>query len=171
MRSQKTGDLNLVKKINTSIVLNTIETRGPISRAQIAKDTGLNKATVSTLANDLMNDSLIYEIGTGNSNGGRKPVMLYYNNRAGFSIGIDLGVNYVLAVLTDLSGNILDTLTESLQEQSIEAAVRIIVNMISSLKDRAPESPMGSLVLASAFLVLSIMKEKFFLHRIWRGKM
>ena len=34
----------------------------------------------------------------------RKPILFYFNNQAGFSIGNDLGVNYILAVLTDLSG-------------------------------------------------------------------
>ena len=54
----------------------------------------------------LLEDHLIYESGPGESSGGRRPVMLLFNNVAGYSIGIDLGVNYLLGVLTDLDGNI-----------------------------------------------------------------
>src|SRR5690625_3019078 len=110
----KTGDQNLVKQINKSIVLNCIEKKGPISRADISKATSLNKATVSTMVSELIQDNFVNEIGMGKSSGGRKPVMLCFNYNAGYSIGIDLGVNYILAILTDLKGTIVKELSEPL---------------------------------------------------------
>src|SRR5699024_11432705 len=53
-----------------------------------------------------IDDHLIYESGPGESSGGRRPVMLLFNESAGYSIGIDVGVNYLLGILTDLNGNI-----------------------------------------------------------------
>ncbi|WP_240473324.1 ROK family transcriptional regulator [Salsuginibacillus kocurii] len=139
----KTGDQNLVKKLNKSIVLDILQKQSPISRAQISKTTGLTKATVSSLVSELMNESFIYEIGSGESKGGRKPVMLYFNKNAGYSIGIDVGVDYILAILTDLQGNIIDqtemTFTTSLRNEIIEK----IKNTISYLSSRCPTSPYG----------------------------
>jgi predicted NBD/HSP70 family sugar kinase len=143
MKTLQTGDQNLVKQINKSIVFTYIGNNGPVSRAQISKETGLNKATVSTMVSELINDSFVYEIGAGQSSGGRKPVLLYFNNLAGYSIGIDLGVNYLLAVLTDLSGNIIDEINRPLKETEFDYVMNEIFSIIEALIAKVPESPYG----------------------------
>ncbi|TDQ37462.1 ROK family protein [Aureibacillus halotolerans] len=143
MKTLQTGDQNLVKKINKSIVLDEVEKKGPISRAQISKNTNLNKATVSTMVAELIQSSLVHEIGPGQSSGGRKPVMLYFNHRAGFSIGIDLGVYHFLAVLTDLKGAILFEIKEELNNQNFDAVCDQLIAVIERLISKAPESPYG----------------------------
>src|SRR5699024_10249011 len=107
MRMKKTWNQHQVKKQNKSLILETIMKNFPISRADIANQTGLNKGTVSSLVIDLLVEELIYESVPGKSSGGRRTFMLIFNQLAGCSIGIDLGVNYLLGVLTDLNGNIL----------------------------------------------------------------
>lgn len=92
------------KKENKSLVLETIKEKAPISRASIAQITGLNKGTVSSLVGELIDEKLINESGTGESSGGRRPVMLLLNETAGFTIAVDLGVKSMLGVLTDLRG-------------------------------------------------------------------
>jgi predicted NBD/HSP70 family sugar kinase len=143
MKTLQTGDQNLVKQINKSIVFTYIGKNGPVSRAQISKDTGLNKATVSTMVSELITDSFVYEIGAGQSSGGRKPVLLYFNNLAGYSIGIDLGVNYLLGVLTDLSGNIIEEMNIPLKEIEFGYVMNEICSIIDTLKKHVPESPYG----------------------------
>ncbi|MFZ4451484.1 ROK family protein [Salibacterium aidingense] len=139
----QTGDQELVKKINKSIVLQTIQASSPISRAQISKDSGLNKATVSGLVNELMEEQFVQEIGTGLSSGGRKPVMLYFNKKAGYAIGIDLGVNYILAVLTDLQGEVIEKIEEPLENTSLDVVLPMLKNVVQSLMDRKPFSAYG----------------------------
>ncbi|MEI3599251.1 MULTISPECIES: ROK family transcriptional regulator [unclassified Oceanobacillus] len=143
MKLLRTGDQSLVKKINKSIVFQTIKNRGPISRAQVAKETGLNKATVSTMVAELIKESFVQEIGAGKSSGGRKPVMLYFNHTAGYSIGIDLGVNYVLGVLTDLSGNIIEQTTIGLHSLRVDNVTENIFSVIEKLIRNTPESQYG----------------------------
>ncbi|MEW9677326.1 ROK family transcriptional regulator [Lentibacillus sp. L22] len=143
MNSLRTGNQNLVKQINKSIVFKCIENKGPVSRAQISKETGLNKATVSSMVTELINESFVYEIGSGQSSGGRKPVMLYFNNLAGYSIGIDLGVNYILGVLTDLRGTIIEETTISMNETAFEYVLENIIFVIEDLIDKAPNSTYG----------------------------
>lgn len=89
-------------------MLHHIRTDSPISRARIAEITGLTKATVSSLVNELIESSLVDEIGAGESSGGRKPMMLLFNGTAGYAIGVDLGVHDILAVLTDLTGKVIN---------------------------------------------------------------
>ncbi len=141
--TMKTGDQTLVKQINKSIVLSTIEKKSPISRAQISKETGLNKATVSNLVSDLIADELVNELGQGQSSGGRKPVMLYFNTHAGYAIGLDLGVNYILAVLTELSGEIVEEISVPLSGKDAEHVIQTLSSLVSTLIGKAPQSPYG----------------------------
>lgn len=138
-----TGDQNLVKKINKSLVLNCIEQIGPVSRAEVSKETGLNKATVSTMVRELIQDQFVNEIGMGKSSGGRKPVMLYFNYHAGYSIGIDLGVYHILAILTDLKGTIVEEISEPLNGTEQKTIIAQILNIINKLIQNAPKSPYG----------------------------
>lgn len=103
----KTADQLLVKQINKILVLNTIYRERTISRAEISKLTGLNKSTVSALVDELLSEGLVLEIGIGESQGGRKPINLAINSEFGSVIGIDLGVNYVLSILTNFAGDII----------------------------------------------------------------
>ncbi len=138
-----TGDQSLIKKINQSIVLEMIRNHCPISRAQIAELTGLTKGTVSTIVNDLMKDHLVYEIGPGRSSGGRRPVMLMFNKVAGYAVGVDLGVNYLLTVLTDLQGNIVHEQITPYQDLTYEEILSLLKKDLRTVIDQAPSSTYG----------------------------
>ncbi|OYD08782.1 ROK family transcriptional regulator [Paludifilum halophilum] len=140
---QTTGNQYLVKKINKSIVFDTIRRKNPISRAQISESTNLNKGTVSSLVKELIDDDLVYEIGPGQSSGGRRPVMLLFNHVSGYAIGIDLGVNYILTVLTDLEGNSVEEERTPLQNLSFDSVISALFQSIRAMIDRAPDSPRG----------------------------
>lgn len=139
-----TGDLNLMKKINKSIVLELLRKASPLSRAEVAKTTGLTKATVSTLVAELMEENLLYEIGTGESSGGRKPVMLVFRQDAGYAVGVDLGVRDIHAVLTDLKGTIIHETRSSLRGMnSPEQVLGRLKECLRRLMNKAPASPYG----------------------------
>lgn len=133
----------MVKRENKSIVLDTIKEKAPISRAKIATETGLNKGTVSSLVSDLIDDHLIYESGPGESSGGRRPVMLLFNQSAGYSIGIDIGVNYLLGVLTNLEGEIHQEKIIEFSNLALEDIQERLFETIDFLISSAPKSPYG----------------------------
>lgn len=141
--SQLTWNQQIVKKNNTLLVFQTITNEEPISRADIAQRTGLNKATVSSLVNELLTKDLVYESGPGESSGGRRPVLLHYNVNAGYSIGIDLGVNYILGVVTDLKGKILLEKTVKVNEHTFIEVTEQIKQVIHSLIKDLPKTPYG----------------------------
>ncbi|WP_188454878.1 ROK family protein [Virgibacillus oceani] len=133
----------VVKKGNKSLVLKTIKEKSPISRADVANQTGLNKGTVSSLVSELLEEQLLYESGPGESSGGRRPVMLLFNQKAGYSIGIDLGVNYLLGVLTDLQGNVCNEKKVKYSQLSYEEIKTKLVDIIDYLISSAPPSAYG----------------------------
>jgi predicted NBD/HSP70 family sugar kinase len=138
-----TGDQYLVKKINKSIILEKIKHKHPISRAKISEITGLNKGTVSSLVKELIEEEFVHEIGHGKSSGGRRPMLLLYNHRGGFAIGVDLNVNYLLIVLTDLSGNVIKEQKIYLSDLSLSFITQKMITAIRQMIDYAPKSRHG----------------------------
>ena len=63
MLRARTGDQALVREINLSIILNALRDHAPVSRASLAATTGLNKTTVSSLVQQLIEANFVYEIG------------------------------------------------------------------------------------------------------------
>jgi glucokinase-like ROK family protein len=103
----RTGDQALVREINLSIILNCLRETSPLSRAQLAKITGLNKTTVSSLVRELIARQFVREIGFDSSGSGRPAVLLELNPNAGCIIGMEIGVDFILAILTDFKAQIL----------------------------------------------------------------
>ena len=96
-----------MRELNLSLVLRHIHNEAPVSRAQIAQATGLNKSTVSSLVDDLLKRQLVHETGMNSVGTGRPARLLEINPQAGGIIGVELGVDFVAVVLTDFTGNIL----------------------------------------------------------------
>lgn len=143
LKASETWNQHVVKKGNKSLILDKIKDSSPISRATVASQTGLNKGTVSSLVSELIEDHLIYESGPGKSSGGRRPVILLFNNVAGYSIGLDLGVNYLLGVLTDLDGNVHHEKMLTFTNLTYDEIESKLFNVIDYLISSAPASPHG----------------------------
>lgn len=137
------ADQAFVKKVNQKLLLNEILKNSPISRAKLSEMTGLNKSTVSSQVNTLMKENLVFEIGQGQSSGGRRPVMLVFNRKAGYSVGIDVGVDYVNGILTDLEGTIVLDQHHHLECSSPEITKDILIEMILHFIANMPQSPYG----------------------------
>jgi glucokinase-like ROK family protein len=106
-KTYRTGDQSLVREINLSIILNCLRETSPLSRAKMAEITGLNKTTVSSLVRELIARQFVREIGFDSSGGGRPAVMLELDPDAGCIIGMEIGVDFILAILTDFKAQVL----------------------------------------------------------------
>ncbi|MDA1476784.1 ROK family transcriptional regulator [Bacillus changyiensis] len=138
-----TADQSLVKKLNKALILKQIISNAPISRAAISEMTGLNKSTVSSQVSSLLEKDIIFEIGQGQSSGGRRPVMLKFNQKAGYTIGVDIGTNYIIVVLTDLDGDIIVHVEEELDEEDIQATEHTLIKLVDIAIQEMPHSPYG----------------------------
>jgi len=101
------GTPSLLRAINERTVLDLIHHQGPLSRAQVARVSGLSKPTVSLALSGLLHASLVREV--GRSRGDRGPSALLYelNPSAGWVVGVDIGRRWVRAGIADIAGNIV----------------------------------------------------------------
>jgi len=88
-------------------VLNYVRELGPISRAEIARETALQRSTVSLIVDDLTADGLIEEV-SGESTGGRPPSLLSLRTANAVAIGVDLGTIKTVMATSDLAGRVLE---------------------------------------------------------------
>lgn len=108
MRRSRTADQSLVREINLSIILHALRDHAPLSRASLATATGLNKTTVSSLVQQLIDLRIISELGTHQTlEVGRPGMLLELNRLAGGMIGVEIGVDFIAVAATDFSGTII----------------------------------------------------------------
>ncbi|HEX8722556.1 MAG TPA: ROK family transcriptional regulator [Pyrinomonadaceae bacterium] len=96
-----------IRDINRQFVLNYIRDREPISRADIARSTDLQRSTVSTIVEELKEEGLIEEIGAGASTGGRRPTLLRLRAAGATAVGVDITPSSTTIVTSDLVGRVL----------------------------------------------------------------
>ncbi|MFM9281272.1 ROK family transcriptional regulator [Paenibacillus jiagnxiensis] len=103
------GNLELLKKINRDLVLETIRSQQPISRAKVAQRLNFSRSTVSSIVDELIAKKFVVETGLGSSTreGGRRAIELGFNPKSGFGVGVELVANGLLICITDLDGNIV----------------------------------------------------------------
>lgn len=137
-----TGSKELIRDINSKLVLETIINYSPISRASISKHLGLTKATISAIVQDLMNQNLVIEIGSDDTSLGRKPILLSFNKKAGHALCIDLGVETISALITDLSAEdcVLKQIKTPANPQSV---LQALIDLIESIQEKLPNSSYG----------------------------
>jgi glucokinase-like ROK family protein len=103
----RTGDQALVREINLSVIMNHLRTNAPISRAALAETTGLNKTTVSSLVNELIERQFVQEIGLASPSAGRPATLLKLNPTAGFIVSCEIGTYFILVICTDFSPKVI----------------------------------------------------------------
>ena len=101
MIQPKTADQELVRRINKSLVLNTLRLHAPISRAGVANLTGLNRSTITHIVNALISEGLVYEQDSTSSSVGRPSISLSLRPDGGAVIGVEIGVDFISVLLTD----------------------------------------------------------------------
>ncbi|MFB5197023.1 ROK family protein [Neobacillus sp. KR4-4] len=131
-----TGDAAFIKNMNRSLILSKIVEHKMISRAELAKMTGLNKATISVQVSDLLEKKLIIETQQEHKSLGRRPVMLSVNRDAGFVLGIDLDKNSITFTISDLIGTSVQTEIIELEVSAYDVILDLLIEQIKSYKQR-----------------------------------
>jgi predicted NBD/HSP70 family sugar kinase len=109
--------------INERTVLESVRRIGPVSRAQIARETALSKPTVSQALTGLLRAKLVRE--AGRSSGGKGPTAVLYelNPHAGWVVGIDVGRHWVRAAIADVTGAFVARRDERAQVKSARTLI------------------------------------------------
>ena len=114
-----------------------IRETGPISRADIVKVSGLSAPTITRIVEGLIrNEKLVVEVGMGNSNGGRPPLLVKFNGQQNYMIGVDLGATFTRAALSNLDGKFInEIIIPTRLESGFDAIMEDLSDLIIRLCD------------------------------------
>ena len=140
MATGRAGSLEALRRLNRLRVIHALRDQGLISRAEIARRTGLSRSTVSSLVADLQADGLVVERGepgaAHGTQGGRPPILLSFDSSAGAAVGIDFGHSHLRVAVSDLSSRILAERalpldTDHAAEEGLDAAAELVGELLA----------------------------------------
>jgi glucokinase-like ROK family protein len=149
----------LMNKINTRQVLSVIRRQEYISRAEIGKILGLTAPTVNRILTQLAETGFVEYLGQGKSGGGRPPMLIKFNGKNNYVIGIDIGATMIRGVLSNLDAEFILEIQMSTKLKSGEKGV---MDQIFTLVDRllARKNFNGSKVLGIGIGVPGLIDHK-----------
>lgn len=118
-------------------ILEVIRKNGPISRTDISKITELNIVTVSNYVNHYIKKGLVIEGELDESTGGRKPVLVELNSKAGYIVGVGLNMLSIVGVLVDLEINVIAELKRERPPENSEGVIERMVDMAAEVIEKA----------------------------------
>ena len=136
----KTGSLETLRRLNRLRVIDALRDEGLISRAEIARRTGLSRSTVSSLVSELQADGLVIErpepAAAHGDQGGRPPILLSFDASAGVAVGIDFDHHHLRVAVSDLSSRILVEREQQLDtdhaaHEGLDAAAELVGELLT----------------------------------------
>ncbi len=150
----RSGNRQLIREINQSLILSLVRDHGPISRTDIAEAAHLSLATVSGITNALIDHGLLYEHEAGISTGGRRPILLALNPKAGLVIGVKLTETQIVAALTDLNAEVIEQRDTALgSDHRPEAVVLALSELVDQLRAIHPDRKIFGIGLGMAGVI------------------
>jgi len=128
---------------NASVVLRALYEYGPISRADVARLSGLTRTTVGDLVAELLEEGLAREVGRGPSTGGKAPILVELVDGARHVVGLDLGEHVFRGAIVDLRGQIQRVVERSVTGLDGDAALAVVYELIDSLVEAGRETLLG----------------------------
>jgi len=131
------------RAFNQQLVLRALYDDSPLSRADLARLTGLTRTSVSDLVGGLIDDGLIEEVGRGRSSGGKTPILLRVVPEGRLLIGLDLADSQFSGAVVNLRGEILRSMQLPLEGRDGEAAVELVFRLVDALRADDPSPLLG----------------------------
>jgi predicted NBD/HSP70 family sugar kinase len=125
--------------INRDIVLELIRTSQPISRADLARRSGLGRSTVSQIVEQLIGENWVREGAMGSLPRGRRPTMVGLNGDL-VAIAVDIHPRQASVALVDLNGRLLSRWPVPITSDP-EASMRLIIECMKRIRPAAQRQP------------------------------
>jgi len=146
--------LEKISNLNHLAILELIKKEKEISRADISKKVNLTPASITKITKKLIEQNILKESKMGTTSGGRPPVLLTLNNKAGYVIGINLAPGYLEGAIGTLNGELKNTKKIDLTKQVQKEEVLLnITNMIDYFIKKNQDIPLCGIGLAFHGLV------------------
>lgn len=111
----------------SDLALETIWYSQRISRADLSRRLEVSRSTASELVSDLLATKLVAEVGDGPSRGGRRPILLEFQDDEHVILGVDMGATHVAVALTNLRGRVLSWKEEAHPVRSDPEGTRALI--------------------------------------------
>jgi predicted NBD/HSP70 family sugar kinase len=141
----------LIRAMNEQLLLEHIRFSGPLSRADLARVSGLSKPTVSLALANLERAALVREAGQRTGVPGRSALLYEVRPDAGFVLGLDIGHQFLRGALADLSGEIRMRSSRKASASSVSGRVAELVSLADDIcaeagipRDRVTQTVIGS---------------------------
>ena len=128
---------------NERLVVRTLYDFGPISRAEVARLTGLTRTTVSDVVAVLLDDGVVREVGRGPSSGGKAPILVEVDDDARLVVGLDLGEEHFAGSLVNLRGEIRRSVELPVDGRDGDAAVQLVFELLDQLLEGSTAPLLG----------------------------
>ncbi|MFL5727265.1 MAG: ROK family protein [Chloroflexota bacterium] len=128
---------------NHRLVLRTVYDFGPISRADVARSTGLTRTTVGDVVGALLDEGMVEEVGRGPSTGGKSPILLSLVGDARQVIGLDLGESVFSGALVNLRGDVRRVVELPVEGRNGRAALELVFRLVDELLGESTTAPLG----------------------------
>jgi N-acetylglucosamine repressor len=128
---------------NQRLVLRTVYDFGPISRAEVARSTGLTRTTVGDVVGELLDEGMVEEVGRGPSTGGKTPILLSIVGDARQVIGLDLGESVFSGALVNLRGEVRRVVEQPVDGRNGDAALDLVFGLVDELLSESTSTPLG----------------------------
>ncbi len=128
-------NLTYTKAYNFRIVFETIRLHGPISRADIARQTRLTAQTASNIVARLLERNFVKEGVKLQKKRGAPSTTLEVNPEGAYSVGLDFNRDHLTGILVDLAGNLKTKIFYEINSPTPKDAINLMVSTIRQLTD------------------------------------
>jgi len=133
-----TGDQSLMREINRMALVRVIQRIPGLSRAELAKETGLTKSTVSLLVQDLVDEGWLREAGVQTTGAiGRRPTPLFLDGGRLAMIGSEVSVDSISVLTVSLTGDVINETSEPLPGTQPLVVIKRLAQLIASLVEQS----------------------------------
>ncbi|MGC4939476.1 ROK family transcriptional regulator [Kribbella sp. DT2] len=124
-----------MRRSNRSVILTCIYRQGPLSRYELGRETSLSAASVSNLVGELLEEGIVEEAGSVESDGGRPRVLLRVAPTFGYVVGAEVGETRVRVELFDLAMTVLATVVYPIEtpKPAPELAVKYVLQGLDAV--------------------------------------
>jgi predicted NBD/HSP70 family sugar kinase len=142
---------SLIRAMNEQLLLEHIRQRGPCSRAELARVSGLSKPTVSLALDNVERAGLVRIAGQRTGVPGRSARLYEIRPDTGLVLGLDIGLEYIRGAIADLTGDIRTRASQRARATSVRARVAELVELADMLCESAgvPGSALTQTVIGS----------------------
>jgi len=132
------GKPQMLKEVNSSMIEQLVFEKGPLSKPELAKRTGLSLPTISKLVDDLEKNARLCSVGRTGKGAGRKAMLYETNRKSGCILACYYKEGSFICRLADMQNNTLCEEKFPLEASNCKKALTSTFRSIDTMINKAP---------------------------------